>query len=480
MTEQELYEQYRSVYDYVDGFGIFEVRNLARAFGAKTPSYGRKHDLIMRLIDVASGAVPAGLRSKRGARVKAEDAPEECVTRVRELVAECNARRSYDFSEVHVPQYYFRDSGETESRFGYGDALTQGVLERAESGGYLRSRGCEATADDPAVSESMIQKFGLRNGDALTGYAERIEGVHMFVQLEGVNGAAKEQEERAVFEEIPAVYPQERIPLGAAGDPVLRAADLLCPVGYGQRGLLYAPQGTGAAAFFGSFAAAVSAAAPQAELCLIAAGCGPEKVNALRAAYPQAYVVGAALGTPAADAVRAVRLAAAHCKRVAEGGGNAVVLLDSLTALARLFGEALPSSGRRAAGGTDLNVLHECEELFAAARNLQGAGSVTVLAAVQRAGAADEDVIEKCSPAANVRLYLAPSAGQEGCPPLDFALSHTEMGREMLSAEERACAQALRRRFAAGGAARVLQTVSAVKNNAELVRESGLWEERAD
>ena len=163
MTDEELLGLYKPVYDYLDAFGIFEVRNLARAFGVKKPTYGRKHDLIMRLI----GDVPAGLRAKKGARVKAEDAPEESVARVRELVAECNAKRNYDFSESPVPQYYFRDSGKEPRQFGYGDTLFRGVLEPGDGGGYLRAENCEAGEDDPVVPENMIKKFGLRAGDAL-------------------------------------------------------------------------------------------------------------------------------------------------------------------------------------------------------------------------------------------------------------------------------------------------------------------------
>ena len=266
MTDTELLELYRPVYEYIDGFGIFEVRNLARAFGVKTPTYGRKHDLILRLIGVASGEVPAGLRSRKGARVKAEDASEESVARVRELIAECNAKRNYDFSETPVPQFYFRDSGEEKRAYGYGDTLVRGVLETGEGGGFLRAFSCAEGADDPVVPASMIEKYSLCSGDTLAGYVERIEGVRMFVQLETVNGLAKSKEELPAFESLPAIYPTERLPLGGAGDPVLRAADLLLPVGRGQRGLVYVPAGADAAAFFGKIARA-TADLPGLELC---------------------------------------------------------------------------------------------------------------------------------------------------------------------------------------------------------------------
>ncbi len=472
MTDEELLGLYKPVYDYLDAFGIFEVRNLARAFGVKKPTYGRKHDLIMRLIGVACGDVPAGLRAKKGARVKAEDAPEESVARVRELVAECNAKRNYDFSESPVPQYYFRDSGKEPRQFGYGDALIRGVLEPGDGGGYLRAENCEAGEDDPVVPENMIKKFGLRAGDALTGYAERIEGVHMFVQLETVNGAAKSKLQRPAFGSVPAVYPSERISFGAAADPALRAVDLLCPIGKGQRVLVHVPSGADGSAFF----RAAAAAAEGMEVCYIAVGCGPEEETDLHERFPQAQVVCSPFGKPASHCVRVVRLALEHAKRAAESGGDVLVLLDSMTALARSYGGALPSSGRRAAGGTDLNVLAECEAVFAVARKLRDAGSVTMLAAVASGGgAADEDVEGKCGPAANAHLWLASSPLRAGGAVPDFSRSYTRRGEELLGETERACAGALRAAAASGGAENILRLLAETENNAQFVAEEELW-----
>lgn len=475
MTEEELLGMYKPVYDYLDAFGIFEVRNLARAFGVKKPTYGRKHDLIMRLIGVASGNVPAGLRTKKGARVKAEDAPEEMVARVRELIAECNAKRRYDFSESLVPQYDFHDSGKAARPYGYGDELLCGVLELGEGGGYLRAPSCEEGADDPVVPENMVKKFGLRSGDALAGYAERIEGVHMFVQLETVNGAEKSRAERPLFDAVPAVYPEERIPFGGAAEVALRAADLLCPIGKGQRALVHIPAGADGSAFFRAVADA-AAALPGMELCWISVGRGPEEETELRARYPQAYVVCSPFGRPASHCVRVVRLALAHAKRTAESGGDVLVLFDSMTAFARAAGTTLPSSGRRAAGGTDLNVLAECEAVFAAARRLQGAGSLTMLAAVsEEGGAADEDVAGRCGPAANAHLWLEPCLRGSGCPVPDFARSYTRRGGELLGGDERACADTLRADLLPAGTERVLRLLAETENNAQFVAEEALW-----
>lgn len=476
MTDEELLTLYRPVYDYLNGYGIFEVRNLARAFGVKTPTYGRKHDLILRLIAVASGEVPAGLRSKKGARVKAEDAPEECVARVRELVVECNARRNYDLSGAAANEVYFRDSGKARRPYGDGDDLLRGVLEAGESGGFLRALGCEEGEDDPVVPESMIKKFGLRNGDALTGYAERIEGVHVLVQLEAINGVAKSKQQRAAFESFPAIYPVRKLSLGAGGDLVLRAVDLLCPIGRGQRGLVFAPCGTDASAFLRAVASA-TADLSDLDLCYISVGCGPEEETELRTRFPRAHIVASPLGKPASHCVRMVRLAIAHCKRIAESGGDVLVLLDSLPALARAFGETLPSAGRRAAGGTDLNVLNECENLFAAARKLQGAGSVTLLAAAPEGGsAAAEDVLGKCLPAANARLRLAADVQRSsGCPALDLSLSHTRRADLLLKEEEAACSRALRTALPRIGTEGVLRALAAAEDNARFLQQKELW-----
>ena len=440
MTNEEILKQYKRVYDYVDRFGIFEVRALARAFGVKVPTNGRKRDLIMRLLAVACGEVPATPLARKCARVKAEAAADENVARIREMVAECGAANGYDFSDAPAQEMNVRDCS-PQQKYGYGDELLSGVLECNAGSGYLRLHGHREGKNDPVVPESLIKKQQLRAGDTLTGYAESKGGVRLFVQTETVNGAAQGGSERPIFEELPAVYPSERIPFGGAC-AALRAADLLCPVGKGQRALVHVPGGADVSAYF---AAVAEAAAEMRDLSvfLLSVGCGPEEEAELRARFPRAEAVCMPVGGNVLQDMRALRLALAHAKRVAEGGGDALILLDSMTALARAYGEAVAPTGRRAAGGTDRGVLAECMAFFASARKLQGAGSVTLLAAVNDGGAADEDVIAACAQAANAQIYLLPCAG-EGVA-VDPVRSRTRNGAALLGEEERARAEELRR-----------------------------------
>ena len=443
MDEAKLLRDFEPVYEYLDGHNIYEVRNLARAFGINSPTSEKKHALIVRLIGVASGMAPPEQRSNKGARVKASDASAERVAKVRSLIEECAAQLVYP-PAGEPPRLEFHDAD--PARRGYGERCLLGMVETNGRGpAFLRAADGSSSESDPVISEKKVRAYRLRDGDLISGYVSAEKGGPAeMTEFSAVNGAQPLFIERPLFDELPAVYPEERVPLGAGGNAALCAADYLCPVGKGQRAMICGRPGTGKSLLVREAAASVQRAMPEAELLFILPAFRPEEETELREMFPRAAVLACAYGRPAGNFARNAKLLAERAKRVAESGRDAVLLVDSLDALARVFREA-PAQ----------NAVYECEKLFTVGRQLRGAGSVTVLAvAPDEAG----EIAQACAGAANAVLYLAEEAAAPGVyPAIDFFRSATRRAETLLREEEEAFARTLRETLADEGAAAMLR-----------------------
>lgn len=446
MRESELLRDYRPLYDYLDGLNIYGVRDLARAFGVGAPTSGKKRDLILRLISVASGLSDPEPRSNKGARVKSGGASPESIEQVHRIVAACKEAMPHPAAGEGAKESAFSDSAaDGRASTGYADRRFVGILERLAAGGRLCDKDGRRT--DVFVAQSCIDAYGLREGDLVSGYAgERGDGCAEAVQIVGVGGLAPTHG-RPAFEDLSPLLPAERIPLSASSVAAVRALERICPVGKGQRVLFRAPAGGGKTAFIRE--AARCAAQAGMRTVILAFG-RPEECGEFSAAVPSASVFASPFGSQPAERIRLARLALAYCKRIAASGGDAVLLLDPLAELLRVCAEV-----SQMAGGEGCASL--AEQLFASARRLQGAGTLTVIAAAPAEGAA----FDRFAEAANCLLYGG-GARIAGDPfGIDFARSFTRRADLLLSKEECDAADALRARLAAtdaeGGAALLRQ-----------------------
>lgn len=191
MEDNELLRVYKKVYDYLNNCNIYEVRNLARAFGVNAPTTDKKKDLILRLIRIGAGISDPGPRSNKGARVKASDASEERVAAVRSLIVDCNEALTYGGSEQPPAEYRFRDAESGAEEFGYGDECATGILEVGKQGhGYLRGYSFMAEEGDAIVSDKLIHQYRLREGDVISAYIVQNGSAAEAVQVAAVNGGA--------------------------------------------------------------------------------------------------------------------------------------------------------------------------------------------------------------------------------------------------------------------------------------------------
>lgn len=480
MDDKEIQRVYGKVCDFLNSCNIFEVRNLARAFGVNKPTSQKKSELIMRIICMGAGISEPEPRSKKGARVKAGAASQERIDAVRKLIVECNAALNYGDAAVSPVEIRFGDSEPGKREYGYADACAAGLLEINKQGeGRLRGEGLRARANDVVVPEKMIRQYMLREGDFVSCYADPKDGYAEAVSVAAVNGGAPVFVERRHFNELSAVFPEERFELGRKDSLLLRAADLLCPVCKGQRGLLAAPAGTGKTTFFRELARSFALHYPQAKLILVFLDQRPEELTETKELFPQATVAAASFEDSAVNAARVAQLALETAKRTAERGGDAVLLLDSVTALARAVNHSIVPTGRATAGGVDLAALAAVKKYFASARKLKGAGSLTILASAVcgRGIQMDSVVMEELSGAANMTLSFSREIANRGViPAIDFARSFTKRSEAILSEKERQCAAALRRAAEGGGGTeRVFAALEKTENNEQFIAREELW-----
>ena len=479
MEDKEVLRIYRKVFEYIDKFNIYEVRNIARAFGVNAPTTAKKRDLILSAIRVGAGIADPGPRSNKGARVKASDAPAECIAAIRALMADCNRELTYVGAQQKPVELRFRDMEPKGAMYGYDDPCMTGVLEISRQGhGFLRGSNFTAREGDTVVSDKLIEKYRLREGDIVSCYVVEDRGKTEAVQVAAVNGAAPVYIERKKFAEIPAQYAEERFALGREDCSFLRVMDIVCPVCKGQRGIVYAPVGSGRTKFFSELAHSFLHLYPQAELIMVMLDLRPEELSEALELKGAAIVASSFEGMPS-KTVRAAQLALERAKRIAENGGDAVILIDSISALTRAFAYSMPPSGITTAGGLDFAAINEAKKYFSAARKLKDAGSVTILASALkgRGVSMDQDVCEGLGAVANMFVYFDRDIAVRGIiPAVNFSRSYTKRAECFQTEEEQNCARALRR-IADGefGAEHLRELIAKTKTNEEFLARRELW-----
>ena len=351
------------------------------------------------------------------------------------------------------------DRGNSNSE-GDGDAeVREGVLDLLPEGyGFLRCTGYLAGSQDVYVSQSFVRRFDLRRGDLISGPIRRNRNSDKFpalARVEHVEGELfdprGEDRERPSFAELVALPPTHRLALAAGPDQVTaRLVDLLAPLGRGQRALLLAPPRAGKTTVLKHLAGAMQEADADLELLALLVDERPEEVTAVERSTG-AEVVATTFDRAAEDHTQVAELVVERAKRLAERGRDVVVFLDSLTRLVRAYNTVVPSSGRVLPGGVDPAALAPAKRLFAAARDLEGAGSLTIVATVMvdTGSRMDEVIAEGFTDTANMELHLDGSlAQQRRFPAVDVVASGTRGEEDLLSAAELEGSHRLRRQLA--------------------------------
>src|SRR5437868_62629 len=263
-----------------------------------------------------------------------------------------------------------------------------GVLEILPEGyGFLRSQDWSYLPgpDDIYVSPSQIKRFGLRTGDEVRGQVRPPKPWERYLALlkvESVNGDDPEKaKDRAPFDNLRPRYPDERLRLETKdGDLSMRVMDLMAPIGKGQRGLIVAPPRAGKTILLHKMANAIAANHPEVVLIVLLIDERPEEVTDFIASVPGAEVISSTFDEPASRHVQVAEMVIEKAKRLVEAGRDVVILLDSITRLARAHNTVIPLSGKILSGGVDAKAMEKPKRFFGAARRIDGGGSLTIVA----------------------------------------------------------------------------------------------------
>ncbi len=316
-----------------------------------------------------------------------------------------------------------------------GVIVNSGVLEIISEGyGFLRSPDYNfmASPDDIYVSPSQIKLFGLKTGDTIVGQIRPPkEGEKYFalLKVETVNGKTTEQiRDRIPFEFLTPIFPQDRLNLSTTHNQLsTRILDMFAPIGKGQRGMIVAQPKTGKTVLLKEIANAIAANHPEVYLIILLIDERPEEVTDI-ARSVKAEVISSTFDEQADRHVKVASMVLEKAKRMVECGHDVVILLDSITRLARAYNTVVPSSGKILSGGVDANALHKPKKFFGAARNVENGGSLTIIATalIETGSKMDEVIFEEFKGTGNMELQLDRKlANKRVYPAIDVPASGT-------------------------------------------------------
>ncbi|MEE2803553.1 MAG: transcription termination factor Rho [Pseudomonadota bacterium] len=294
----------------------------------------------------------------------------------------------------------------------------EGVVEILQDGfGFLRSASSSYLAgpDDIYVSPSQIRRFGLRTGDTVTGLIrppKDSERYFALLKLESINfRSPDEAKSKILFENLVPLHPDERMRLeqenGSSQDLTARVVDLISPIGMGQRGLLVSAPKTGKTVMLQQIAHSITASVPECVLMVLLIDERPEEVTEMQRTV-RGEVVSSTFDEPASRHVQVAEMVIEKAKRLVEHKQNVVILLDSITRLARAYNTIQPASGKVLTGGVDANALQKPKRFFGAARNIEDGGSLTILATalIDTGSKMDEVIYEEFKGTGNMEIHL--------------------------------------------------------------------------
>ena len=518
---------------------LLQLRAAAKEKGLRGISTLKKEQLIERLMELESSSngekqsvqsahAHEGGRTERTTRVRAEREPGENNGRERMNSRESAGRQEHERVNGERPEYERRngertdygrrngdqtnferrmddrtdyeraeavhDSGQEHGRNENGmkselESLdsgekANGILEVMPDGyGFIRCENYLPGENDVYVSPSQIRRFNLKTGDILIGNTRvktQNEKYSALLYVESVNGYKPyEAQKRKNFEDLTPIFPNERIRLEMPGAPVsMRMVDLLSPIGKGQRGMIVSQPKTGKTTLLKQIAKSITTAYSDMKLIVLLIDERPEEVTDIREYIegPNAEVIYSTFDELPEHHKRVSEMVLERAKRLVEHGEDVVILLDSITRLARAYNLVVPPSGRTLSGGLDPAALHMPKKFFGAARNMREGGSLTILATalVDTGSKMDDVVFEEFKGTGNMELVLDRKLSEKRIfPAINIQKSGTRRDDLLLSKEEQEIVFALHREMSGTRAEenveQILQFFKKTKNNQEFI-----------
>jgi transcription termination factor Rho len=364
-----------------------------------------------------------------------------------------------------------------------GTIFSGGVLTLADDGfGFLRGERMLPGPNDVYVSQSQVRRFGLRPGDYVTGQVRQpksSEKYYGMLRVDAVNGLDPEEAKRRPdFDALTPIFPNRMLRLETDQHELSqRVVDIFAPIGRGQRGLLVSPPKAGKTMLLKSIAHGITSNYPDIHLMVLLIGERPEEVTDMRRSV-RGEVIASTFDEPVEDHARVTEVAIERAKRLVEGGVDVVILMDSITRLARAYNIAMPTSGRTLSGGMDPIALYPPKRFFGAARNTEEGGSLTIIATclVETGSRMDEVIFEEFKGTGNMELRLSRRLAEKRVYPAMDLLGSSTRREDLLFEEDELRQIYLLRRMASmleedsGDATdRILERLAKTKTNTEFL-----------
>lgn len=448
------------------------LRELGRAIGVKAPASKKKAILVNEILLIQSGELVPSERSNRGA-------PSKHLINITEFWAKDESE--YFDKEHENTKGKFNDVVQTNEE---GNVVAEGVLEYNNlKYGFIRLDNNIDGKNGIFVCKENVIKYNLKDGDrvkAVAFYKRGQTDAPPLVDVLEINGLKREEYLNVVdFERLTPCYPEEQIKLSKSGDMALRLIDLFAPVGLGQRGLIVAPPKTGKTTLLKKIAEAIENYYPEIKLMVLLIDERPEEVTDFKRSI-KSSVIYSTFDQSALHHVKISESVITRAKRLVEAGQNVVILMDSITRLARAYNTTIESSGKVLSGGLDPMAMQGPKRFFGSARNIENGGSLTILstALIETGSRMDDIVFEEFKGTGNMEIYLSKELYERRIfPAIDLYKSGTRKEELLLSDDQLDLAFKLRKILNKDERAVeiVSDAMNKTKDNGELAQKIDTW-----
>lgn len=453
--------------EMLESISIFAIRDIAKEVGISSPTKKNKAELIDLILKISSGEMEPPEAPRRGRPKKPTELPPQAAEPAK--ASEQPKSRGNRFG---------RDGGRYESkqaagfhddkRGGEPDQMREGFLEINPDGyGFLRVRNCECNEMDAYVPSVKIKQYGLRKGDKVRAMCKTLQegkpaAVVNVISVNGVDYA--ELGKRPNFDDLVPIYPDERLRMEVPSRPrdyATRCIDIVAPIGKGQRGIIVSPPKAGKTTLLKMIAGSIAENYPDIVLFVLLIDERPEEVTDMQRSV-RGEVVYSTFDEMPEHHTKTAEMLLDRAKRLVEMGKDVVILMDSLTRLARAYNMTIPPTGRTLSGGVDPGALHSPKRFFGSARNIEHGGSLTIIASalIETGSRMDDVIFEEFKGTGNMEIHLDRKLSERRIfPAIDLAKSGTRKEELLLTPSELAGAWGVRKMLAVGDSAEATENL---------------------